>query len=271
MNPKFKPPKEFFNYLKSEYSRSHYGYTGYRIEPYIFEKLLCAAYGITAWILSKGGAEWIFKIVGVKEIPTHHGYKYYFRSTNSSERRLIDRNKIRIFKKISDTTGDVGVEALEMAKRVVFAEGWKLPEDKTFMFIFGTYREWVKRTAGKQWIRERFSPIKYLEIFGEIAYRCGSYTGEVFWVSKDQVVSEPNEENPCECCDCSYPCVENYTGLGSICNRCYAENLVENEVLEMCNRHECKDHECHNYLSDDRMIETSNEIEEFPIQWRDHG
>ena len=266
MNPNFKPPKEFFRCLKDEYSRKNYGSSGYKIEDYIQEKLLSAAYGATAWIKSKAGAHWVFKIFGVQEVDLHPGFNYLYFNPQKRERRRLDPNKIRCFRRIDREQPDVPIEAIETAKRVVFTEGWKLPDDITFTLAYTSYRYWLKSSPGTYWAKELFSPIKYLDVYDGITYRCVSATGEVYWFSDQEVVSEPRSETHCECCQELRPCTDDYTGLGNLCNRCYSDSFGDEETLAYCNRHECRAYDCPNYI-----YKVDKHKERAPELWKAHG
>lgn len=269
MNTNYKPPKAFFTHLKQEYARINYGSSGFKLEDYIIEQLLAASYGMTAWVLTRDGAQWIFEALGLEEIDLHPGFDYYYKDPNS-QRQKIPHINLRIFRRCEPSIPEITAEALNIAKRVVYTEGWKLPEDSTFRLSFCTFRNWLKATDGYVWAKSRYQPLQYIEIYTPIAYRVKGDTGEAAWLDDEHVISDAKSLEVCECCDLSFPCLENYSGFGRLCNRCYADNLAEPQALQLCNRHECKEYDCQNYISDDRLTQ----IEASPSKlqpWRAHG
>jgi hypothetical protein len=267
MDPKFKPSKTFFRYLKSEYSLSQSGYTTGDLPEDIQNSLLISAYGATAWIRSKKGAEWVFKIVGVEEIPPHNAYKYYYNPPHGEKRRIDTDHRLRIFRRVKDVAADIYRSALDIAKRVIYTEGWKVPSDDMIKFVLTTYRSWLRSSSGFDWAKSVFKSVMHVYVMDGIAYRCTSVSGEVYWMGQEHIVTEEDALQSCESCDMDFPCTDQYTGLGRLCNRCYAESFAEEEILAFCNRHECKNYNCENYLTDDALENVTREIKQLPIQW----
>lgn len=269
MDAKFKPHKDFFRYIKREYARINYGASENRVEDYVLQRLLSAAYGCTAWLLTKQGAEWVFASLGVEEVAVHPGFKYYFH--NGGTRKRIDDNMMKIWRRCPTAEVIVDRDGIEIAKRVVYTEGWKVPDDKLFVFTMRSYEKWLKMLPAQDFLRDNFSPLKYLAIFSGVAYRCGSQDGEVYWLSTEQVQSEAKESGNCCGCDIDFPCIDNYSGLGSLCNKCYTENFGDSETLTLCTRHECKEHGCCNHITQSRAAEDKLELDKLPIKWSNYG
>ncbi|MHC4647265.1 MAG: hypothetical protein ACYTBJ_17380 [Planctomycetota bacterium] len=266
MDPKFKPDKGFFKTLMNEYSRRTYGSTGFRIEDHIRSDLLAAAYGLTAWLKSKKGAGWCFSIVGVEEIRTHVGFNYFFVDTGDNRRKVLAR-KVRIFRKIIQETPDLPREGLDIAKRVVYTEGWKLPNDTIFGTTFRAYRSWLKTGSGYDWLSSIFDAVKHISIFGDLAYKVLGDSGEPYWFDSKQIVSSPKPLEVCMNCEIEHPCVDNYSGLGKLCIRCYSEGFAESEMLNCCNRHECQEYRCSHFIGDEKYDSMCEDMNRYPVKF----
>lgn len=267
MNQRFKPSKKFFRYAADEYCRKNYGHSGFKIEDYIREKLLTASYGLTAWIRSKPGANWAFQIVGVEETIPHDGYNYFFCPPQGDRRRINDTKKMRVFRKIPVSSPDLSLEAIDISKRVIFTEGWRLPSDDIIRLIFSYYRSWLKTGDGLEWLSCVFDPIKYVLAFNNTAYKYVNDKGQVYWFDDKTIISDAKLLETCICCEMSLPCTDNYSGLGTLCVRCYAENFADTEVLKQCNRDECKFYGCSNFLSHDKFDEISASVSNLPVKY----
>lgn len=270
MQEKFKPNKHFFKFLKAEYSRRKYGHTTSEILPSVQEKLLCAAYGVTAWLFTKNGARWLFALMGMEEVEPHHAFVYYY-NLNHEKKKLDNQGSLRIFRKSPKERAGIPRVGIDIAKRVVYSEGWKLPEDAVFEFVFEQYRAWLWDTHGQLWLKDNFTAIRFIDNHQGIAYRFETKEGQTYWFEEGQIISEPHTSKDCECCEYEFPCCDNYTGMGRLCNRCYAEHFAEPDVLHGCNRHECYLIECHNYLTDKQYVDLVEGFKQLPAQWSVHG
>jgi len=229
MHGKFKPDRGFFRYVRNQYPQEHFGNDP---TDEIIEKLLLAAYGLTAWIRSRCGAEWTFSLMGIEEVIAHDGYTYWY-VPQRERRKLIDTtNGFRVFRRIPPVPVTLDNDALLVAKRVVFTEGWTVPRDDMVKFVFACYARWLKTKHAHDWLCSTFDPIKYVSSFGSIAYKCISHTGDTFWFDERSVITEAKGLETCTCCEMSYPCTDSYSGLGVLCVRCYSEHFSEPELLK---------------------------------------
>jgi hypothetical protein len=271
MHPKFKPNKAFFKYLKDEYSKAKHGYAGVSISDTSMQHLLNAAYGWTAWFRSKEGAKILFRIIGIRDMPPHDGFLYYYVPPHGVRQRIDTSHGLRIFKKVPGEIVDHKLSWMDIAKRVVYTEGWKVPPDDAFNFVYRSYRVWLRLSPGIEWCKSSYKPIMHTYALDGLAYKATSVKGETYWFNKTYVESEPKEQETCEACDYDFPCTDEYTGLGRLCNRCYAENFADSHCLSQCNRPECEDYACHNYLEDKKFYETAAEIDKLPIKYTAAG
>ncbi len=249
MNAKFKPDKKYFRHVKDTYSLRKYGSSGFRVEDYTLKKLLSAAYGATAWVMSKPGVEWAFEIIGIEKQFAQDGFNYFVIDNRDREGSPIPDNRgLSIYRVVSRGESDAPPSAIETAKRVVYVEKWDLPEDRFFDFALGCYKTWFRKNNGIAWLSEFVEPVKMVSKFHKTAYKYDS-NGKIYWFSEDDVYSSPGDLTPCEGCDMDMPCTDNYSGLGTLCVRCYAENFADEEVLKACTREECRDMGCPNYMT----------------------
>lgn len=267
MNPKYKPSKTFFKYLKQEYALSRNGFSEADIEERVQNRLLMSAYGATAWVRTKKGAEWTFKIIGVEEVDPHPGFMYYYMPPHGEKRRVDSDHGLRIFRRVHEKPVDIYHSALDIAKKVIYTEGWEVPDEEIIKFVFNIYRTWLRTPAGFEWIKSVFRPVMNVYALGGIAYKCTSVHGETYWMGRDAILPDPNQFLTCDSCDMSFPCTGNYSSIGRICNRCYAENFAEVDVLELCSRHECKNINCENHISEEKIEGVRREMESLPIKW----
>lgn len=250
MENRFKPPKPFFKYLKSEYTCSRYGNGNIPLSDESQSNLLCAAYGVTAWIRSKQGADWCFKICGIEEVEPHYGFTYYYVPPHGDKRRISEDHGLRIFRRTKMTPVEILKSSIDIATRVVYVEGWKVPQEDMIKAAVSAYRSWIQTETGFSWIKSVFKPIMQVDVHNGISYRCTSVSGEVYWIGDDNIEADPNQSSMCINCDMTYPCTTNLKGIGDLCNRCYGENFGEMDVLILCNRHECANICCENYISE---------------------
>lgn len=270
MQDKFKPDQSYFNFAKAEYSRKIHGYPNGQILQSTQEKMLCAAYGVTAWLFTKNGAKWVFSLFDVEEGDPHYAFVYHY--VVDGEGKPLDKNgALRVFYKYTHEKVGIPKEAIDTAKKVVIAEGWPVPENEVFEFILDKYRTWIRITQGKSWAASNFTAIRYLQGSNGVAYRFETKEGQVYWFDTKQIAAEPQTVRACDCCEYEFPCCDNYTGMGNLCNRCYAEHFAEPEVLKACNRHECENYQCHNYLNDRQLNRVFEEVGQMPIQWSVNG
>lgn len=253
MDSRFKPPKLFFKYLKSEYAYSKYGSKSISMSSEMQNNLLCAAYGVTAWIRTKRGASWCFRLCGVEEIDMHHGFEYYYIPPHGSKRKLSDDHSLRIFRSTKKGHMEIYKSAIDIAKKVVYTEGWELPPEEMIKAAISAYRTWIMTENGFVWIKSVFRPIMEIDVHGGLVYKCTSVNKETFWLGEDYIESKPKHSVMCINCDLSYPCTTNLKGIGNLCNRCYGENFGEIDILTFCNRKECAEICCENYLSDSKL------------------
>jgi len=250
MDAKFKPSKLYFRHVKDAYSLRKYGSSGFRVEDYTLKKLLSAAYGATAWARSKQGVEWAFEIVGIEKQFAHDGFNYFVLNGDGERKSspIPDNKGLTIYRVVDRGEPDAPQSAIDAAKRVVYVEGWELPDDSFFNFTIGCYKTWFRKNNGIAWLSEFVEPVKMVSEFHKTAYRYDS-NGKIYWFPDDDVYTSPGESVTCEGCDMDMPCTDNYSGLGTLCVRCYAENFADEEVLKACTREECKDSGCPNYMS----------------------
>lgn len=267
MDTKFKPPKAFFSYLVKEYSRRHYGHTGFKIEDYIQERLLSASYGLTAWIRSKEGVDWLFCLLGVDEVDAHDGFNYFFKPEEGPERPILNDKLLTIYRRVPSLTPDLPLSGIDIAKRVVFSEGWKLPSDDDIRFVFSTYRLWLKTVDGMDWVCSIFEPLKHMSLFDGRAYKYVAETGEKYWFDDNMIVTKPKHLEICINCEMALPCTDNYSGLGILCMRCYSEHFADEKLLKYCNRKECKNFGCSNYVNHETYEKVLSEIVQLPIRY----
>lgn len=255
MELRFKPEKGFFRYLKKEYIYSRYGNANIPLSDESQSNLLCAAYGVTAWIRSKPGASWCFTLCGVEEVDSHYGFVYYYTPTHGGKRRIVedDDHGLRIFRQTSPKPVEILKSSIDIAKKVVYTEGWNLPPEDMIKAAVSAYRAWIQTETGFEWIKSVFRPIMEVNVHDGISYRCTSVNGEVYWFGGDLVSAEPKPSTSCINCDLPYPCTTNLKGIGNLCNRCYGENFGEIDVLMLCNRHECAEICCENYITNSKL------------------
>lgn len=255
MDPRFKPPKPFFKYLKMEYSKIRYGNGAIQLSQELQSNLLCAAYGVTAWIRTKRGAKWCFTICGIEEAEPHYAFDYYYVPPQGEKRKLDQGQCIKIFRQVKRRPAEILKSGIDIAKKVVYTEGWELPPEDMIKAALSAYREWIQRDTGFEWIKSVFRPIMETDVHDGIAYKI-EYNDQAYWLSQDNLVSKPKQSRVCINCDLPYPCTTNLKGIGSLCNRCYGENFGEIDVLTLCNRHECAEIACENYMSDGKLEDT---------------
>jgi hypothetical protein len=267
MESKFKPDKGFFKYVLEQYSRKHYGSTGFKVEDYIREHLLFSAYGLTAWLRSRAGAEWSFSLLGIEEVSPHDGFNYYFQPPQGGRQALEHSDSMKIFRRIPEGRVDLPPDAVDIAKRVVFTEGWKIPPDNAVRFVFDCYKRWLKTANGFDWISSILEPLKHVSGLGGIAYKYVGRDGQAYWFSDSQIVSDAKELQNCINCEMSFPCTDDYSGLGRLCVRCYGEHFCDPEILKFCTRHECKNHGCTFCLSYQKYEELCIDVDALPIRY----
>lgn len=259
MDSRFKPPKLFFKYLKSEYSYMRYRSSSIKLSNELQNGLLCAAYGATAWLRTKRGARWCFTICGIEEAEPHHAFNYYYVPPHGEKRRIDETHSITIFRRVKEKPAETLKTAVDIAKKVVYTEGWELPPEDMIKAALSAYREWIQKEDGHMWIKSVFRPIMEVSVHNGLAYKIGPHMGvdsgnnDTFWLGQDHVVTKPKQSLTCINCDMSYPCTTNLKGIGDLCNRCYGENFGEIDVLTLCNRHECAWIACENYMSDGKL------------------
>lgn len=265
MNPKFKPSKIFFRYLKKEYSYTTYGYNS-KMSEKVLNELLASAYGFTAWLFTKNGARWVFKLYGVEELTPHFAFNYWYTAADNTKHRF-DPEKMVIFSSDGPQKADILKEAQDITKKVIYAEGWKVPEARVVHKVISLYRDWLKTDGGKAWAKDSFACLQNIFRFGGLTYKYAKGEGNIYWAGGNRVSIVANEFKPCDGCDLHTPCVDEYTGLGALCNRCYAENFADKETLGACCRFECKLEDCNHYLTHVKFNSVLSEVENLPIQW----
>lgn len=271
MDDRYKPPKSYIKRFRSEYSRRHYGYSDYKIEPYVFEKILASGYGIMAYISSKVGADWVFALLGLEEIDAHPGFKYVFQGPNGAGRKTIEKHNLRIFRMHKRGEPDTPQEAIDVSKRVIFSEGWKVPEDRVVSMGLSVLRLWLQSEQGHEWAQQRYRSFYYTTKQGGLTYRAESQDGTTYWLSDSEVSAEVLDLETCDSCQELFPCTDSYTGLGTLCNRCYSENFGDSEQLATCNRHECENHSCQNFIRDEALAGVADKVGDPPIKWRNYA
>ena len=270
MNPKFKPSKAFFKYLKGEYAYAVHGYRT-TLSDTTLADLLASAYGITAWIHTKTGVRWLFNLYGIEELSPHFAYQYLRVEPTLGTKSIIPASEITIFATTGVKSTDLLKSTFDIAKKVIYAEGWKIPEERVLKRALGSYRDWLQTTEGKNWAKDEFAPIYNIIRFGGTTYKLKKQAGNILWTGGNQVQIQTEEYKWCEGCDLNYPCTDEYTNLGVLCNRCYAENFADPETLGACCRFECKIEECGHYLSHFKYKSLVEEIRTLPIQWEEQS
>jgi hypothetical protein len=250
---RFKPPKPFFKYLKTEYVYSRYGNGNIPLSDESQSNLLCAAYGVTAWIKTNKGASWCFQLFGIEELEPHYGFVYYYIPPHGEKRKLSEDHGLRIFRQTKAKPVEILKSSIDIAKKVVYTEGWRVPPEDMIKAAISAYRTWIQTELGFEWVKSVFRPIMEVNVHDGISYRCTSVNGEVYWLGCNHVKAEQKPTSMCINCDLTYPCTTDLKGIGNLCNRCYGENFGEMDVLMLCNRHECAEICCENYMSNGKL------------------
>lgn len=264
MNPKFKPSKPFFRYLKTEYAKEVHGYQSYNFSDEMQEKLLKTAYALTAYFKSKKGAKIVFATAGVEEVKPHHGFDYRHDKT---KRLVPDTKNLRIFRKVTKERTEFPKTDLEIIRKVFYSENWTYPLEDFIMRVFRHYRNWFSTGLGQTWIYDNYKAIEYLKYSNGIGYRYQTDDGRVYWFDDSEIIPESKPLDYCINCDSEYPCTDHYTGMGTLCNRCFSEHFADPESLKSCNRHECRHYGCHNYLTEMQFYELVENPHNMPVRW----
>jgi len=250
MDGKFKPNKSYFRHVKDAYALRKYGSTGFRIEDYTLEKLLSSSYGMTAWVKSTQGVEWAFEIIGIEKQLAQDGFNYSVLDGSDDGRSspIPDNDGLTIYRVVEKREPRIPPSAIDVSKRVIYLEGWDLPEDHFIEFVGNCYKTWFRKSRGIEWLSTFVEPVRMVSEFHKTAYKYDS-RGKIYWFSEDEIYSSSGELKTCEGCDMEMPCTDNHSGVGNLCTRCYGENFADEEVLRSCTREECKDSGCPNYMT----------------------
>ena len=264
MNPKFKPDKALFRYLKTEYAKEVHGYSTFNFTDVTLDRLLKTAYAITAFLKTKHGAEAIFSMAGVEEVEPHPGFDYQHEKTG---RIVQERENLRIFRRITKERVELSRSALDTVRRVLYAESWSCPEEEFITKVFRHYRNWFGTGMGQSWAFNNYKALDVIRNSNGVVYRYETDDNRIYWFDDRDIVPIARPEDHCINCDTSYPCCDNFSGMGVMCNRCYSEHFADAEVLKSCTRHECKAIGCHNYMTERQFYDIVENPHNMPIKW----